>query len=139
MMHEEHDRSIGPSRGEEGHLVEVFDNHVERPVGKVSLEVAPRVESERIAPTHAVYFHAVQLGARCRPGKPRAKQGDAMPLTDDFTEHLVEVRFRAARLRILAVEPIDYEYVQAGEWSSMGPQPLSSPAGHACRVRPTLR
>ena len=91
------------------------DDHVERPVGQPSLEVAPRSVRERVATTHAVHIDAVQLGALGRPGKARAEQRDTIPPPDESAEHLVEVGFRASRLRVIAVQPIDDEDVHRGE------------------------
>ena len=65
-----------------------------------------RAKRKRVPCADAIDFDTVELRARRTIGPSSAQQTDLVPFRGDASEDLVEMDFRAARLRILAILPI---------------------------------
>src|SRR5690606_31243489 len=98
---------------EQGHLVQVLHQHIVRQRGQMPSVVARGRDRECIPPTGTMHLHAVVGVAwgSARPG--RYEEGHGVPARGQTPEHLVEVRFGAAGLRVVAVLPVDHEQPQA--------------------------
>ena len=118
-----------PPRGEDRHLVDVFDQHIEVLIGEVRVPVRAHEQRKRGSRSDAVYLDAVERGAWRAAGPPTAEQHDMVPTAGQPSEDLVEMNLGAAGEWVFPTLPVD----------DGDPQPVARTCGGSGHKRPSLR
>jgi hypothetical protein len=107
VRHEGDDATCTPTRREEGHLVDVFDEDIVRPIGEQSAICATGERWPREARADANDIDSVKRCPGRAIGPPTAQQRHFVPTSGKTSEDLVQMKLGPTCLRILPVLPID--------------------------------
>ena len=113
MVHDQSDGLARPEGRKERHLVQILDDEDESGAPERAAVVQGRGEAECMTPSGPVHVDAVDAHATGRAVPARREERDAMTARGEPAEDLVQVDLGAARLRVLAVLPVDDEDPQS--------------------------
>src|SRR5579863_9733192 len=107
MVDEAHDWRRLPVRRPERDFVEILDEDVVRARRKQRFVVPARMQRIGVPRADAIDLYPVELSPRRRAVPTGAHERHLVAVANETPEDLVQMLFRTARLRILAILPID--------------------------------